>query len=157
VKSHVTTYRAGAAVPPGALFVCRKYVGRAGTSRIFNELRAHKTISISAAARYCGANVSRGKERNKANDPGENNESDGQIARLPCLARGDHTCLADGSEVIPKYAVFRDASGLLATVNLAGPTDTATNPFFQSLGTNGHSCVSCHQPTTQWTITATWR
>jgi cytochrome c peroxidase len=66
-------------------------------------------------------------------------------------------CLADGNDtipqVIPRYAVFRDASGLLATVNLAGPTDTANNPFFQSLGTNGRSCVSCHQPSAQWTIT----
>jgi cytochrome c peroxidase len=67
------------------------------------------------------------------------------------------TSLADGNDgvpqIIPRYAVFRDASGLLATVNLAGPTDTATNPFFQSIGTNGRSCVSCHQPSAQWTIT----
>ena len=25
--------------------------------------------------------------------------------------------------------------------------------FFKSLGTNGRSCVSCHQPTAAWTIT----
>ncbi len=28
-----------------------------------------------------------------------------------------------------------------------------TGPFFQSLGTNGRSCGSCHQPSDGWTIT----
>jgi hypothetical protein len=28
-----------------------------------------------------------------------------------------------------------------------------TGPFFQSLGTNGRACVSCHQPSVGWTIT----
>jgi hypothetical protein len=46
----------------------------------------------------------------------------------------------------------KDPSGVLRTITLDGnPLDT-TNPFFQSLGTNGRSCVSCHVPSTGWTI-----
>jgi cytochrome c peroxidase len=46
----------------------------------------------------------------------------------------------------------RDPSGVLRTITLDGnPLDTS-NPFFQSLGTNGRSCVSCHVPSTGWTI-----
>ena len=36
-----------------------------------------------------------------------------------------------------------DPSGVLGTVNLSGPTHT-DGPFFQSLGTNGRSCSTCH-------------
>ena len=35
----------------------------------------------------------------------------------------------------------------------AGPIDL-TGPFFQSLGTNGRSCGSCHRPAQGWTISA---
>lgn len=37
----------------------------------------------------------------------------------------------------------RDPSGTIATVSTTGTID-ASNPFFQSLGTNGRSCASCH-------------
>jgi len=36
-----------------------------------------------------------------------------------------------------------DPSGVLGSVNLNGPTHT-DGPFFQSLGTNGRSCSTCH-------------
>jgi hypothetical protein len=36
-----------------------------------------------------------------------------------------------------------DPSGVLGIVNLNGPTHSET-PFFQSLGTNGRSCSTCH-------------
>jgi len=38
---------------------------------------------------------------------------------------------------------FRDPTGLISTFNAAGPIDQS-NPFFQSLGTNGRSCSTCH-------------
>jgi cytochrome c peroxidase len=43
-------------------------------------------------------------------------------------------------------------SGVLRTITLDGGTLDLTNPFFQSLGTNGRTCVSCHVPSTAWTI-----
>ena len=39
--------------------------------------------------------------------------------------------------------VFQDATGRIGTFKVDGPVDTS-NPFFQSLGTNGRSCATCH-------------
>ena len=38
---------------------------------------------------------------------------------------------------------FADASGIVATYSTSGRIDTR-NPFFQSLGSNGRSCATCH-------------
>ena len=45
-----------------------------------------------------------------------------------------------------------NASGVLRTFTASGTIDT-TIPFFQRLGSNGRSCVTCHQPADGWTIT----
>ena len=45
-----------------------------------------------------------------------------------------------------------NATGAAQTLSRTGPIDT-TNPFFQSLGTNGRSCGSCHVQAEGWTIT----
>ena len=45
-----------------------------------------------------------------------------------------------------------NASGVLRTVVLDPATLDPSNPFFQSLGTNGRSCVSCHVPASGWTL-----
>lgn len=44
-------------------------------------------------------------------------------------------------------------AGILQTVFLKGAFLDRSNPFFQSLGTNGRSCVTCHIPENAWTIT----
>ena len=45
-----------------------------------------------------------------------------------------------------------DATGMVRTVTPTGVIDT-TSPFFQSLGTNGRSCFTCHRPETAWSVT----
>jgi len=45
-----------------------------------------------------------------------------------------------------------DATGMVRTVTQTGIIDT-TGPFFQSLGTNGRSCFTCHRPETAWSVT----
>jgi len=47
---------------------------------------------------------------------------------------------------------FANPSGYSATYSVSGFIDTA-NPFFQSLGSNGRSCESCHQQAEGWTVT----
>jgi len=47
---------------------------------------------------------------------------------------------------------FPDSTGAVRTHSTTGSIDTS-NPFFQSLGTNGRSCASCHQPGDAWTVT----
>ena len=51
----------------------------------------------------------------------------------------------------PTALTFANPSGAIGIVGLNQPgTD---HPFFQSLGTNGRSCVTCHQPAQGWSIT----
>ena len=52
----------------------------------------------------------------------------------------------------PNLQDFPDPTGAVRTVSTTGSVDT-TNPFFQSLGTNGRACSSCHQPGDAWTVT----
>ncbi|MGH7107616.1 MAG: hypothetical protein ACREFT_14040, partial [Acetobacteraceae bacterium] len=49
--------------------------------------------------------------------------------------------------------VTRDPSGWLQTSTPNGRIDKG-NPFFQSLGSNGRSCSSCHRQAEGWTISA---
>jgi mono/diheme cytochrome c family protein len=53
---------------------------------------------------------------------------------------------------LPNLAPMPNDSGYAATYSLAGVIDQ-TGPFFQSLGSNGRSCSSCHLPAEGWTIT----
>jgi cytochrome c peroxidase len=55
---------------------------------------------------------------------------------------------------LPNMLPFPNASGLLATYNAGGGSIDLTGPFFQSLGTNGRSCGSCHRPAEGWSISA---
>ena len=48
---------------------------------------------------------------------------------------------------------FLNSSGVLQTIGASGTLDL-TGPFFQSFGTNGRSCGSCHRPAQAWTISA---
>jgi len=52
---------------------------------------------------------------------------------------------------LPNPITSTNASGTLSTVSTSGPIDV-TNPFFQSLGTNGRTCNSCHVSSNAWTI-----
>ncbi len=45
--------------------------------------------------------------------------------------------------IIPSLFPFRDPTGLVSTYNAAGPINEK-NAFFQSLGTNGRTCATCH-------------
>ena len=47
---------------------------------------------------------------------------------------------------------FPNPTGFAATFSATGMIDLQ-GPFFQSLGSNGRSCSSCHQPTDGWTVT----
>jgi hypothetical protein len=55
---------------------------------------------------------------------------------------------------IPKLVADFDATGLIATYQPSGPTHTANNPFFQVLGTNERTCLTCREPQTGWSVSA---
>ena len=55
-------------------------------------------------------------------------------------------------QTIPAHEYSEDSAGISETLNTAAPTDTSRNAFFQSIGTNGRACVSCHEPRSAWTV-----
>src|SRR5207245_3817666 len=68
------------------------------------------------------------------------------------LGAGGFLAIADSANrIVPRLQIFPDPNGAFATLNLGGPT--ATNPFFQDLGSNGRRCVTCHQASDAWSIT----
>jgi hypothetical protein len=58
-----------------------------------------------------------------------------------------------GKPIVPNLAGFNDPNGVVRTYSETGHLDM-TGPFFQSLGTNGRSCGSCHQPGDAMTVAA---
>jgi hypothetical protein len=56
--------------------------------------------------------------------------------------------------VIPQDLQSPDPTGTVETYNPDAPTDTRTNPFFQTLGSNGRACVTCHEPRSGWGVSA---
>jgi cytochrome c peroxidase len=58
--------------------------------------------------------------------------------------------IADDTQ-LPNMLPFPNPTGFAATFSTTGKVDLQ-GPFFQSLGTNGRSCGSCHQPSDGWTV-----
>ncbi len=54
---------------------------------------------------------------------------------------------------LPNLFPFPNPHGILKTFNETGKLDL-TGPFFQSLGTNGRSCGTCHQASDAWSVSA---
>src|SRR4051812_35592677 len=55
------------------------------------------------------------------------------------------------TEAVSSGLSVANESGTSQTVTVTGTIDTS-NEFFQSLGTNGRACVTCHDPGDNWTI-----
>jgi hypothetical protein len=57
------------------------------------------------------------------------------------------------SGVLSGRSLFPNPNGLSQTFSTSGGIDLS-NPFFQSLGSNGRSCATCHQPSDGMSISA---
>ncbi len=55
---------------------------------------------------------------------------------------------------LPNLFPLLDGTGLVETYNINGAPIELTGPFFQSLGTNGRSCSTCHRPSEAWSVSA---
>lgn len=62
-------------------------------------------------------------------------------------------CTAIADIELPNLFPFLDFAGLSATNSTTGSIDLS-GPFFQSLGTNGRSCVTCHAPSDGFGLSA---
>ena len=58
----------------------------------------------------------------------------------------------DDHNRLPNNVPVFDPSGVATSISQHGFIDL-NNEFFQDLGTNGRRCVSCHVPTSGWTVT----
>lgn len=79
--------------------------------------------------------------------------NNGKLATA-CVAAGLLSGLAARAQSLPNLFPFPNATGLLETFNVgSGPIDLS-GPFFQSLGTNGRSCATCHRASDGWSLSA---
>jgi len=78
-----------------------------------------------------------------------------QMARYACVALVVATASAAGATTGSDAANTLSAADKTGTVRTFSTSDSidTNNPFFQSLGSNGRSCASCHRPETAWSIT----
>lgn len=112
--------------------------------------------SAAAVAVLCvlgGASFSQGI----ATDPANLAWQAGAIAHMQAMRRyGDPDRGHQRSPTaIPQWREDLDLSGRIATFQPGGPTTTSQNAFFADLGTNGRTCLTCHQPQDGWSISAT--
>jgi hypothetical protein len=62
------------------------------------------------------------------------------------------TTLVSANSHFNNLRPFDDPTGRVRTFSPSGEAEV-NNAFFQSLGTNGRSCVTCHQASDAWTVT----
>jgi len=66
--------------------------------------------------------------------------------------RSEQPLADEGRQASANLQLAANSAGLAATYSLAGVIDRS-GPFFQSLGSNGRSCASCHVQAEGWSIT----
>jgi hypothetical protein len=59
----------------------------------------------------------------------------------------------EGKPFTRQVDYFNDA-GMVRTLLLNGPMETAGHPFFTAIGTNGRACITCHQPADAMSLSA---
>ena len=67
---------------------------------------------------------------------------------------GLYGALGASGQSLPNLFPILDSSGFIETYNVNNTSIDLSGAFFQSLGTNGRSCSSCHRPTEGWSVSA---
>jgi cytochrome c peroxidase len=97
-----------------------------------------------------------GSDASDTDDGADDSTSDGDMMNESTAASDLDAVFArhgdDRHNRLPNNVPVGDATGVFTTVSSHGFIDL-NNEFFQDLGTNGRRCVSCHVPTSGWTIT----
>ena len=77
-----------------------------------------------------------------------------KLGRIAALITAGLVATTATSQSLPNLLPLPNPSGWLETYNVNNAPISLTGAFFQSLGTNGRSCASCHVPSEGWTISA---
>src|ERR1700685_4571119 len=72
---------------------------------------------------------------------------------LLLLGLGIGASIAVAAEPREGLQLYSDPTGMVGVLDRAGAVDPS-NPFFQSLGTNGRSCATCHVASQAMSISA---
>jgi cytochrome c peroxidase len=79
----------------------------------------------------------------------------GLLAALAITATALHAeSPTDLFHSLPNLFPLPNPSGFVETYNINNTSIDLTGSFFQSLGTNGRSCSSCHRPAEAWSVSA---
>ncbi len=76
-----------------------------------------------------------------------------KIKVIAVLIGGMASMLAS-AQTLPDLFPLPNGSGFIETYNINKTAINLTGAFFQSLGTNGRSCGSCHRPLEGWSVSA---
>jgi cytochrome c peroxidase len=77
-----------------------------------------------------------------------------KLNRIAFLLLGAYLTSLATAQSLPNLFPLPNGSGLLETYNINNESISLKGAFFQSLGTNGRSCSSCHLPTEGWSVSA---
>jgi cytochrome c peroxidase len=74
---------------------------------------------------------------------------------IPVTAFAFAVTVAVNAQTLPNLFPFPNGQGILETYNLHDAPISLKGAFFQSIGTNGRSCSTCHLPDQAWSVSAT--
>src|SRR5580658_6326397 len=74
--------------------------------------------------------------------------------RVTFLCVSAASVVVTSAQSLPNLFPLPNGNGLLETYNINNQSISLSGAFFQSLGTNGRSCSSCHLPTEGWSVSA---
>ncbi len=75
-----------------------------------------------------------------------------KLSAIAVLIGAAMTTVAASGQSLPNLFPLPNRSGFLETYNVNHAPISLTGAFFQSLGTNGRSCASCHRPAEGWSV-----
>ena len=77
-----------------------------------------------------------------------------KFLRCQLMLAGLWGSVVAGAQTMPNSTPLPDASGFIQSDNMAGTGISLTGAFFESLGTNGRSCSTCHVAADGWAVSA---
>jgi len=118
-----------------------------------NTRKVVMLVALLASVDGCATD---GSDASDTDDVADDSTSDGDMMNESIAASDLDAVFArhgdDRHNRLPNNVPVGDPTGVFTTVSSHGFIDL-NNEFFQELGTNGRRCVSCHVPTSGWTIT----
>src|ERR1700690_2635111 len=77
-----------------------------------------------------------------------------KIPAIAVLIAGGIAGTLASAQSLPNLFPLPNGNGFLETYNVNNTAISLTGAFFQSLGTNGRSCSTCHRPLEGWSVSA---